>query len=79
MPELSPSPSSAVPEPPRPRARTVVEIVDEQVARGERTLTPMGRALLEARREIEQSGLPLLTREELDRERAERRGGVESR
>ena len=61
------------------RSRTVVEIVDEQVQRGERTLTPLGKKLLEARRYIEGSGIPLLSREELDRERAERRGGTESR
>ena len=61
------------------RARTVVEIVDEQVQRGERTLTPLGRKLLESRRRIEGSGIPLLSREELDRERTVRRGGVESR
>lgn len=60
------------------RSRTVVEIVDEQVQRGERTLTPLGKTLLEARRRIEESGIPLLSREELDRERAERRGGIEN-
>ena len=60
-------------------SRTVVEIVDEQVRRGERILTPLGKKLLEARRRIEQSGIPLLSREELDHERAECRGGVESR
>ncbi|MBV8709192.1 MAG: hypothetical protein JO182_32820 [Acidobacteriaceae bacterium] len=59
-------------------SRTIVEIVDEQVRRGERILTPLGKKLLEARRRIEQSGIPLLSREELDHERAERRGGVES-
>lgn len=57
-------------------SRSVVEIFDEQVARGERQLTDLGKRLLEARRQIEQSGIPLLNREELDRERAERRGGV---
>ena len=60
-------------------SRTVVEIVDEQIQRGERSLTPLGKKLLEARRRIERSGIPLLSREELDRERAERRGGIESR
>ena len=59
-------------------SRTVVEIVDEQVQHGERTLTPLGEKLLDARRLIERSGIPLLDREELDRERAERRGGTES-
>lgn len=56
--------------------RSAVAIIDEQVARGERRLTDLGKRLLEARRRIEQSGIPLLNREELDRERAERRGGV---
>ncbi len=60
-------------------SHTVVAIVDEQIRRGERILTPLGKKLLEARRRIEGSGIPLLSREELDRERAERRGGVESR
>ena len=54
--------------------RGVVQIIDEQVARGERTLTPLGRKLLEARRRIEQSGIPLLADAELEREKAERRG-----
>ncbi|MFL6463432.1 MAG: hypothetical protein ACJ73N_03365 [Bryobacteraceae bacterium] len=61
------------------RSRTVVEIIDEQIAHGERTLSPLGKKLLEAHRRIEQSGIPLLSREKLDRERAERRGVVESR
>src|SRR4030088_708993 len=56
---------------------SVVQIIDEQVARGDRTLTPLGKKLLEARRRIEQSCIPLLSDEELDREKAERRGGVE--
>jgi hypothetical protein len=60
-------------------SRTVVEIFDEEVRRGERILTPLGKNLLEARRRIEESGIPLLNREELDRERNERRGGIESR
>jgi len=54
-------------------------MIDEQVARGERTLTPLGKKLLDARRRIEQSGIPLLDDAELDREKAERRGGVEDR
>ena len=58
---------------------SVVEMIDEQVARGERTLTPLGKKLLDARRRIEQSGIPLLDDAELDREKAERRGGVEDR
>ncbi len=59
--------------------RSAVEMMDELVARGEITLTPIGKALLEARRRIEASGIPLLSDEELERERAERRGGVENR
>ena len=78
MPDILPHLKSSQSELPHQRVRTVVEIVDEQVTRGERTLTPLGRALLEARREIEQSGIPLLNRQELDQERTERRGGVES-
>ena len=42
-------------------------------------ISPLSKKLLEARRRIEQSGIPLLSREKLDRERAERRGVVESR
>jgi hypothetical protein len=56
---------------------SVVEMIDAQVARGERTLTALGKKLLEARRRIEQSNIPLLDDAELDREKAERRGGVE--
>lgn len=59
-------------------ARTVVEIIDEQVATGIRRLTPMGKQLLESRRQLQKAGVPLLSREELDRERAERRGGIAS-
>ena len=58
------------------RGRSVVQMIEEQVVRGERTLTPLGRKLLEARRRIEQSGIPLLADAELEREKAERRGGV---
>lgn len=50
------------------RPRSVVEIVDEEVAQGRRTLTPLGRELLEARREIEKSDIPLLTLEQLEKE-----------
>jgi len=61
---------------PIPRGDSVVRRIEEQVVRGERTLTPLGRKLLEARRRIEQSGIPLLADAELEREKAERRGGV---
>lgn len=64
---------------PATAARSAVEIIDEQVARGERVLTPLGKALLEARRRIEQNGTPLLNDEELEREKVERRGGVDNR
>lgn len=57
-------------------SRSVVVIIDEQVARGERHLTDLGKRLLASRRRIEQSGVALLNRQELDGERAERRGGV---
>ena len=56
--------------------RSVVQMIEEQVVRGERTLTPLGRKLLEARRRLEQSKIPLLTDAELEREKAERRGGL---
>jgi hypothetical protein len=56
------------------RGDSVVHRIEEQVVRGERTLTPLGRKLLEARRRIEQSGIPLLSDAELEREsRASRR------
>ena len=56
------------------RTRTVVEVVDEQVVQNKRKLTPLGGRLLEARRAIERAGVPLLTQEQVERERAERRG-----
>ena len=39
-------------------------------------LSPLGKKLRELRAQIVASGEPLLSREELDREIAERRGGV---
>ena len=39
--------------------------------------TELGRCLLELRAKAVRAGMPLLTREELEREIAERRGGVE--
>jgi hypothetical protein len=59
--------------------RTVVAIIDEQMSRGQCQLTGLGKRLLESRRRIEQSGMKLLNRRELDRERAERRGGIARR
>ncbi len=59
-----------------PGGRSAAQMIEEQVVRGERTLTRLGMKLLEARRRIEQSGIPLLTDVALEREKAERRGGV---
>lgn len=56
------------------RGGSVVQRIEEQVVRGERTLTPLGRKLLDARRRIEQSGIPLLTDAELEQEKAEPAG-----
>jgi hypothetical protein len=41
--------------------------------------TELGRRLLELRAEIVRSGIPLLSWDEIEREVAERRGGVELR
>ena len=74
--------SEAIHKPPLPltgdsrKLRSVVVIVDEQVARGERRLTELGKRMLESRRRIERSDIRLLDRCELDSERAERRGGI---
>jgi hypothetical protein len=38
--------------------------------------TPLGRRLWEIRKQVVESGEPLLDREDLEREVAERRGGV---
>jgi hypothetical protein len=59
--------------------RSALEILEDQAARGERLLTPLGARLLAARRRIEQSGITLLNDDELEQEKAERRGGVEHR
>jgi hypothetical protein len=75
MADMLPNPSFPAPEDPH-QARSVVVIVDEQVARSQRHLTDLGKRLLESRRRIEDSGVPLLNRQQLDCERAERRGGV---
>ncbi len=61
------------------QGKSVVELIDAQVARGERKLTRMGKQLLEARRCIERSQIPLLSDEELDEEKAEGRGGIQYR
>lgn len=52
----------------------MADIIEQKVARGEIHLSEMGWKMLAARRKIEQSGIPLLTREESERELAERRG-----
>jgi hypothetical protein len=57
-------------------SRSVVSIIDARVAKGERQLTELGKLLLESRRRIEHSGIAMLNRQQLDSERAERRGGV---
>jgi hypothetical protein len=64
-------------KPSRTQGRSAVDIIDEEVARGKRVLTPLGKKLLEARRAIEASDIPLLTDEELEQEKIERRLGVE--
>jgi hypothetical protein len=66
-------------EPAVTETRSVSQIIYDEVASGKRTLTPLGKKLLEARRRIEESGIPLLNDEELEQEKAERRGGVENR
>jgi hypothetical protein len=68
--------TSFPPEDDSHETRSVVAILDEQMTRGELQLTDLGKRLLESRRRIEQSGVKLLNRQELDRERIERRGGV---
>jgi hypothetical protein len=59
--------------------RSAVEVIEDQAVRGERLLTPLGARLLAARRRIEKSGIPLLNDDQLEQEKAERRGGVEHR
>jgi hypothetical protein len=58
-------------------AAAAVDIIDEEVASGKLTRSPPGKKLLEARRAIEASDIPLLTDEELEQEKIERRLGVE--
>lgn len=50
--------------------------VEQRARQTGRGISPLGHKLLEARRTIERSGLALLNEEELERERAERRGGL---
>jgi hypothetical protein len=66
-------------EPAVTETRSVSQIIYDEVASGKLVLSPLGKKLLEARRRIEESGIPLLNDEELEQEKAERRGGVENR
>jgi hypothetical protein len=66
-------------EPAATETRSVSQIIYDEVASGKLILSPLGKKLLEARRRIEESGIPLLNDEELEQEKAERRGGVENR
>lgn len=63
------------PAPEEQRELSAADIIEQKVARGEIHLSEMGWKMLAARRKIEQSGIPLLSREESERELAERRGG----
>jgi hypothetical protein len=60
------------------RRGSVIAVITEEVARGERALSPLGQRLLEARRRIEDAGIPLLDDDALEREKAERQGGISS-
>jgi hypothetical protein len=57
--------------------RSVSQIIYDEVASGKLVLSPLGMKLVAARKRIEESGIPLLTDEELELEKAERRAGVE--
>jgi hypothetical protein len=62
--------------PPNSTSASVADLLEQEVADGKLVLSEMGKRMLAARRRIEQSGVPLLDREELDQERASRRGTV---
>jgi len=53
---------------------SVADLIEQEIAEGKLVLSEMGKRMLAARRRIEQSGVPLLNWDELDRERAARRG-----
>jgi hypothetical protein len=53
--------------------------MEGELARNGRKLSPLGRKLLDARRRIERSGVPLLDEKQIAKEKAERRGGVPNR
>ena len=55
---------------------SVADLLEQEVAEGKLVLSEMGKCMLAARRRIEQSGVPLLDRDELDQERAARRGAA---
>jgi len=55
---------------------SVADLLEQEVAEGKLVLSEMGKRMLAARRRIEQSGVPLLDRDELDQERAARRGAA---
>ncbi len=57
--------------------RSVSQIIYDEIANGKLVLSPLGMKLVGARKRIEESGIPLLTEEELELEKAERRAGVE--
>lgn len=65
--------------PTHPAAPSAAALIDAEVAHGTRTLTPLGRTLLEARRAIEQAGELAADEQELERDKAERRGGMAGR
>jgi hypothetical protein len=54
----------------------VWEFINPLLQSQEPEISPLGKKLRELRAEIVASGEPLLSREQLDREIAERRGGV---
>lgn len=61
---------------PNAKSASVADLIEQEIGEGKIELSEMGKRMLAARRRIEQSGVPLLDREELDRERATRRGAA---
>ena len=55
---------------------SVADLIEQEIGEGKLELSEMGKRMLAARRRIERSGIPLLDREELDHERAIRRGAA---
>lgn len=62
-----------------PTLPSVATLIDDEVASGNRILTPLGRTLLEARRTIERNGELAADQEEVERDKADRRGVSEVR